>query len=308
MKKISTLINAFAQLKSICGKSLLTLVSEDKNKMPTSTLKRVSMTTGILGAIAGDCIGAPYEFRATKSKDFNLLEYAIFTDDTVMTLAVAKWLMEDPKHSHEQLISIMQEMGRRYPTAGYGSSFFRWLYLKSPKPYNSCENGSGMRVSPCGFYAKSLKEALDLAKISAEVTHNHPEGIKGAQAIAAAIFLAREGQSKAYIREYISHNFGYDLSRSLDEIRQNYKYEILCQTSVPESILSYLEADTYEATIRNAVSLGGDADTMACMAGAIAAATPGMDMPIEIASHIKNKILDPYLQEILYEFNEFCNQ
>ena len=166
-----------------------------------------------------------------------------------------------------------------------------------------------MRVSPCGFYAKTLDEALQLAKISAEVTHNHPEGIKGAQAIAACIFLARQGKDKKQICDYVEAHFeGYNLHRTLAEIRPDYGFRVSCQSSVPESIISYLEADSYTSAIRNAISLGGDADTMACMAGGIAVATRGMEMPKELAYCIYNNVLDDNLRQILNEFNLYLKE
>ena len=200
----------------------------------------------------------------------------------------------------------MKEFGRKYMSAGYGQRFLRWVICRKTEPYNSYGNGSAMRVSPCGFYAKTLDEALELAKISAEVTHNHPEGIKGAQSIAACIFLARQGKSKEQIRNYIEENFeGYNLHRTLDEIRPDYSFWEICQKSVPESIISYLEADSYTAAIRNAISLGGDADTMACMAGGIAIATKGMEMPEDLAYYIYKNVLDDYLRQVLDEFNQY---
>ncbi len=266
-------------------------------------------TIGIIGAIAGDCFGAAYEFNPVKTTEFNLYASPMFTDDTVMTLAVAKWLMTDEDHSHESLVKIMKEFGHRYGGAGYGGNFLFWLFSEATEPYNSYGNGSAMRVSPCGFYAKTLDEALELARISAEVTHNHPEGIKGAQAIAACIFLARQGKSKALIRDYIENNFeGYDLHRTLAEIRPDYKFSEICQTSVPESIISYLEADSYTSAIRNAISLGGDADTMACMAGGIAIATKGMEMPEDLAYYIYKNVLDDYLRQTLDEFNIYIEE
>ena len=225
-------------------------------------------TTGIIGAIAGDCFGAAYEFHPVKHGDFDIYKEPRFTDDTVMTLAVAKWLTIDPEHTHEKLVECMKELGRKYMFVGYGKKFLRWIISRKTEPYNSYGNGSAMRVSPCGFYAKTLDEALQLAKISAEVTHNHPEGIKGAQAIAACIFLARQGKDKKQICDYVEAHFeGYNLHRTLAEIRPDYGFRVSCQSSVPESIISYLEADSYTSAIRNAISLGGDADTMACMAG-----------------------------------------
>lgn len=263
-------------------------------------------TTGIIGAIAGDCFGAAYEFNPVKNEKFDLYKAPRFTDDTVMTLAVAKWLTTDQEHTHERLVECMKELGRKYMFAGYGQKFSRWIISRKTEPYNSCGNGSAMRVSPCGFYAKTLDEALALAKISAEVTHNHPEGIKGAQAIAACIFLARQGRSKDEIKDYVEQNFeGYNLHRSLAEIKQDYQYEVTCQKSVPESIICYLEADTFEQSVRNAISLCGDADTMACMAGGIASATKGMEMSEDFACCIYKYILDDYLRQVLDEFNQY---
>lgn len=267
------------------------------------TCKKVP-TTGIIGAIAGDCCGAAYEFHPVKHGDFDIYKEPRFTDDTVMTLAVAKWLTIDPEHTYEKLVECMKELGRKYMFAGYGQKFLRWIISRKTEPYNSYGNGSAMRVSPCGFYAKSLDEALLLAKISAEVTHNHPEGIKGAQAIAACIFLARQGKDKKQICDYVEAHFeGYNLHRTLAEIRPDYGFTDTCQTSVPESIISYLEADSYTSAIRNAISLGGDADTMACMAGGIAVATKGMELPEELARCVYNNVLDDNLRQILDEFN-----
>lgn len=315
MHKVEKIKITFTKAKRKITTALMALVNEDckqnmkPSKPPKEHLKRVSITSGILGAIAGDCIGAPFEFHSATKADFDLLSNPKFTDDTVMTLAVAKWLIIDPDHTHEKLVECMKELGRKYLAAGYGQKFLRWLISQKTEAYNSCGNGSAMRVSPCGFHAKTLEEALKLAKISAEVTHNHPEGIKGAQAIAACIFLARQGKSKEEIRNYVEANFdGYNLHRTLQEVKADYQYEVTCQKSVPESIICYLEANSYEQAIRNAILLKGDADTMACMAGAIAAATPGMDVPIEIAYCIKQKVLDITLGTILSDFNEQCNK
>ena len=315
MHKVEKIKITFTKAKRKITTALMVLVNEDckqnlkPSKPPKEHLKRVSITSGILGAIAGDCIGAPFEFHSVTKEDFDLLSNPRFTDDTVMTLAVAKWLIIDPDHTHEKLVECMKELGRKYLAAGYGQKFLRWLISQKTEAYNSCGNGSAMRVSPCGFYAKTLEEALKLAKISAEVTHNHPEGLKGAQAIAACIFLARQGKSKEEIRNYVEANFdGYNLHRTLQEVKADYQYEVTCQKSVPESIICYLEANSYEQAIRNAILLKGDADTMACMAGAIAAATPGMDVPIEIAYCIKQKVLDITLGTILSDFNEQCNK
>lgn len=230
---------------------------------------------GIIGAIIGDIAGSRFEWNNCKSTQFEFFTPACrFTDDSVMTMAVADWLTD-----HNDLSETMHKWGNHYPHAGYGGMFRRWLFSMSPetrKPYNSFGNGSGMRVSPCGFYARSIEEALDLARQSAEVTHNHPEGIKGAQAIASAIFLAQKGESKQTIKDYIEKTFGYDLHRTLDEIRPNYDFDVTCQGSCPEAILAFLESNDYESAIRLAISLGGDSDTIACMSGGIAAAFYGV--------------------------------
>lgn len=262
---------------------------------------------GIIGAIAGDCFGAVYEWHSVKSIDFDLYKSPRFTDDTVMTLAVAKWLTIDTSHTLEKLVECMRELGHKYMFAGYGSSFLRWLISRKPAPYNSYGNGAAMRVSPCAFYARSLDEALELAKISAKVTHNHPEGIKGAQATAACIFLAREGKSKEEIRDYIEQHFeGYNLHRSWEEIAENYEFDMSCQKSVPESVICYLASDSYEQTIRHAIALRGDADTMACISGGIAAATKGMEIPNEMVDYIYNNVLDDELRKIYDAFAAVC--
>ena len=228
----------------------------------------------MLGAIVGDIIGSTYEFIDMKRYDFDMLpQGSCFTDDTVMTIAVAHWLTHYGEEglTKERLISTMQEFGRKYPFAGYGSLFNSWLWSENPQPYNSWGNGAAMRVSPVGLYAESLEEALELAKLTAEVSHNHPEGIKGAQAVAAAVWMAKHGYSKVEIRDYITELFQYDLTRTVDEIRPTYEWDVSCQGSVPESIICFLEGKDFEDVVRLAVSLGGDSDTMACIAGSIAA-------------------------------------
>ena len=256
----------------------------------------------MLGALVGDIIGSPYEFYNTKSMDFELFtKWTKFTDDSVMTLAVAKWLMEDGEHSPRHLIRCMQELGRRYPRAGYGGNFSCWLRQENPQPYNSWGNGAGMRVSPVGLYAKTLDEALELARITASVSHNHPEGIKGAQAIAASVYLCKEGQSKQKIKEYVEQTFGYNLSRTVDEIRPNYAFDVSCQGSVPEAIIAFLEGNSFEEVIRLAISIGGDSDTIGCMAGAIAACR--YPIPDDIAEKC-----DVYLTEDLRDIKDrFCD-
>lgn len=227
------------------------------------------------GAIIGDIVGSKYEFDNIKTKDFPLFSPGCdFTDDSLMTIAVAKALIrarEEQAGFRDVLVEEMQELGRKYPhpQGGYGGRFAGWLRSRNPEPYYSFGNGSAMRVSPCGLYAVTLEEALALAEASAAVTHDHPEGIKGAQATAAAIFLARVGKSKEEIRDYIQENF-YPLDRSLDEIRPVYRFNETCQGTVPEAITAFLESDSFEDAIRNAISIGGDSDTIGAITGAIA--------------------------------------
>ena len=260
----------------------------------------------LYGTIFGDIAGSTYEFRACKNYKFTTVpEKSHFTDDTVMTLAVASWLMKDPDDL-EVLVKEMQFFGNRYPKAGYGGMFRKWLIAEYPKPYNSFGNGSAMRVSPCAWVAKSLDEALILATKSAEVTHNHPEGIKGAQAVAAAIWMARNGSTKEEIKAYIESTFEYNLSRTIKEIKEaGYDFDSTCQGSVPESIIAFLESEDYEDCIRKAIWLGGDADTQAAIAGSIAEAF--YDMPVRFIGDVEKR-LDKYLLSVLNKFNEFCNE
>lgn len=227
------------------------------------------------GAILGDIIGSPYEFdMGNKSKVFPLFsKNSMFTDDTVMTIAVAEAFMGVPDNEEvirQRLIQSMQKWGHRYPGAGYGLRFSDWLDSVNPQPYNSWGNGSAMRVSSVAWLYDDLDTVRRMARLSAEVTHNHPEGIKGAEATASAIFLARTGSSKAEIKAYVEKQFGYDLSRTCDEIRPDYHHVESCQETVPEAITAFLEGDSFEDVIRTAVSLGGDCDTLTCIAGSIA--------------------------------------
>ena len=234
------------------------------------------------GAILGDIIGSPYEFdKGNKSKDFEMFEGdAGFTDDTVMTIAVAEALTatlgEDDDFIKDSIVYSMKRWGKKYPDAGYGLRFIDWLTSTDPKPYDSYGNGSAMRVSSAGWLYDTLEETLHAAKLTSEVTHNHPEGIKGAQATAAAIFMARTGSSKEDIKSFIVSEFGYDLSRTCDEIRPAYKHVESCQETVPEAITAFLEGESFEDVIRTAVSLGGDCDTLTCIAGSIAEAFYGV--------------------------------
>ena len=234
------------------------------------------------GAILGDMIGAPYEFdRSPKTKEFPLFSRGTqFTDDSVMTIAVGEALLDTVGKADDEikaaLVSSMRRWGRRYPHAGYGGRFRVWLREKNPEPYGSYGNGSAMRVSSAGWLSNTLDETRRIARLTAEVTHNHPEGIKGAEAAASAIFLARSGAGKEEIREYIVSEFGYDLSRSCDEIRPTYRHVESCQKTVPEAITAFLEGADFEDVIRTAVSLGGDCDTLTCIAGSIAEAFYGI--------------------------------
>lgn len=230
------------------------------------------------GAILGDIIGAPFEFVRFKSKQFPLFcEQPRSTDDTCMTVAVCDALMNAGDNTDEatiktNVIDSMKHFGRSYPHERYGQKFYLWLARSSSEPYNSYGNGSAMRVSSAGWLYDTLEKTRQVARWTAEVTHNHPEGIKGADSVASAIFMARIGKSKDEIREFISKEFGYNLNRTLEQIRPTYFHVESCQESVPESIIAFLESNSFEDAVRNAVSLGGDTDTMACIAGAIAEA------------------------------------
>lgn len=239
----------------------------------------------MLGAIIGDVVESVYEFERTKSKHFEPFIHpdAVPTDDSVLTVAVADALL----HGRDFAESF-KDWGRRYADVGWGAYFFRWLFSETTKPYGSFGNGSAMRCSPCALLAKSLDEALELARRSAAVTHNHPEGIKGAQATVMAIFLAREGLDSQAIRARIADFSGYDLDRTVDEIRPGYTFDETCQGSVPEALICSLEAESFEDAIRNAISLGGDADTQAAIAGAVAEARFGI--PPDIRAEILRRL------------------
>ena len=231
----------------------------------------------MLGAVFGDIVGSSYEWNNVKTKEFPLkTSFTRYTDDSVMTLAVAQWLMTDPEHSEEGLVREMQRLGRGHFKAGYGGRFKAWLMSKEPQPYNSWGNGSAMRVSPVALYATSLEEALELARKTANVTHNHPEGIKGALSVAECVFICKEAKdietAKEEIRRTIPQKYGYDLDRTLDEIRPGYKFDVSCQGSVPEAIIAFLESTLLEDCVRSAVSIGGDSDTIAAIACSIYAA------------------------------------
>ena len=245
----------------------------------------------MIGAIAGDMLGSLYERYPIKHKDFDLLVSG-FTDDTVLTVAVADAIL-----SGGDFAEFIKRYAQFYPHAGYGGTFRKWMWNWENKPYNSFGNGSAMRVSPVGFAFNTASDVLNYAKRSAEVTHNHPEGIKGAQATALAIFLARKGKTKANIQEEISTRFGYDLDKNLDAIRPNYRFDVSCQGSVPESIIAFLESSSYVDAVKNAISLGGDADTMACIAGGIAQAYY-KHIPADIISKVWEKLPTDFLAVI----------
>lgn len=250
----------------------------------------------MIGAIAGDIIGSAFEWRNVKTTDFKLFGPASrFTDDTVLTVAVADCILTGKDYA-----SAFKEYGRRFPNAGYGGFFWGWLCSGSMEPYNSFGNGSAMRVSPVGFAFETLPEVLAEAKRSADATHNHPEGVKGAQAVASAIFLARKGSGKSEIRRYIQETFGYNLDRTLDEVRPGYTFDVTCQGSVPEAIIAFLESEDFEDAVRKAVSLGGDSDTIACMTGGIAQAFYG-EVPGPILRKVR-EILDPGLLRVVDRF------
>ena len=220
------------------------------------------------GAIIGDIIGSRFERNNHKSKIFDLFNSdSRFTDDSVLTIAVANALLEGTSYEHN-----VKYFARQYPFAGYGGTFRKWMVGIINGPYNSWGNGSGMRVSPVAYAFDNVEEVLAEAENSAAITHNHPEGIKGAKAIALATFMAHNGHDKSAIKEAVVKECAYDLDRKLEKIRPHYKFDVSCQGSVPEAIIAFLESDSFEDTIRNAVSIGGDTDTIACMAGAIAEA------------------------------------
>jgi len=252
----------------------------------------------MLGAIAGDVVGSVYESGPTKSVDFPLFHpLSRFTDDTVLTVATAHVILSGGEYS-----AAYREFARRYPNAGYGYRFYEWMSGDDPRAYNSFGNGSAMRVAPVGFAYDDVEAVLREAERSAAVTHDHPEGIKGAQAVALAVFLARTGASKEQIRRDLSFRFAYDLDRSVDEIRPAYEFDVTCQGSVPEAIVAFLDSSDFESAIRLAVSLGGDSDTQAAIAGGIAHAFYGA-VPEHVAVEVLPK-LPPDLLDIVDRFSQ----
>lgn len=253
----------------------------------------------MLGTIIGDIAGSIYERHNIKTKEFEFFNRRChFTDDTVMTLAVAKAILNckgDYSGLYRQTISCMQALGNKYPRAGYGRGFRMWLKSEDPQPYYSYGNGSAMRSSPCGYAAKTLEEALMLAEITAKVTHDHPEGIKGAQAVAAAVFLARNGKKIPEISEYINTDF-YQINFTIDEIRPTYSFSSSCQGSVPQALQAFFESSDFEDAVRNAISIGGDSDTIAAIAGSIAEAYYGIpdDIKRNAFKYLDNTLIEIY--------------
>lgn len=264
----------------------------------------------MLGAIIGDMVGSVYEFDNIKKVDFPFFSArSTYTDDSIMTVAVAEWLLVDNTNSHEMLEKIMVRYAEDYPfpMGGYGGGFAQWLFRPERLvdyrtgeiagkrvPYNSWGNGAAMRVSAAGWMFDTLEETERAAKISAEITHDHPEGVKGAQATAAAIFLARTGRTKKEIRDVVESRYGYDLSRHTDEIRKTYGWEDSCQGTVPPAIRAFLDSTDYESAIRIAVSLGGDSDTLACITGGVAEAFYGV--PQNIMDEARRRLPENFLK------------
>ena len=254
----------------------------------------------MMGAIIGDIVGSVYEWNNIKTKEFPLFQdKCFFTDDTVMTIAVAEGLMKGG--TKDDFIDAMKKYGRMYPDAGYGGRFGRWLMTDSREPYHSWGNGSAMRTAAVGWWFDSMEETRAMAALAAGVTHDHPEGIKGAESTVAAIFLARTGHSKAEIKEYVEQEFGYDLSRTLDEIRPGYRFDESCQGTVPQAIIAFLESTGFEDAIRNVISLGGDSDTLAAITGSIAEAAYGVPQWIQDKAW---EYLDEPLRDVLGRWRE----
>lgn len=257
----------------------------------------------MLGAIIGDTVGSVYEFNNIKTTDFLLFgPRNNYTDDSIMTIAVADWLLTDPQHGMDTLEASFLAFAEKYPCpmGGYGGMFHKWLFMPKSlgfggerRPYNSWGNGSAMRCSACGWMFDTLEEAERVAGLSAAITHNHPEGIKGAQSTAAAIFLARNGKSKEEIKAYISAKYGYNLDRTCDQIRLVYDWDSSCQGTVPEAMVAFMDSTDFESAIRLAVSLGGDSDTLACITGGLAEAYY-QDIPDDIALKIWSLIPEDF--------------
>ena len=262
----------------------------------------------MIGAIIGDIVGSRFEFNNWKRKDFQFFKQQCRpTDDSVMTLAVAAALLEageDAEALRASAIQWMQMLGRSYPRSGFGGRFYEWIFAENPQPYGSYGNGAAMRISPVGFYARSEDEVKRLSEIVTGVSHNHPESLKGAEAVAMAIYLARNGADKAAIRDRIARDY-YQIDFTLDEIRPKYRFDVSCQGSVPQALEAFFEAESFEDAIRNAISIGGDSDTIAAIAGGIAEAFYGVPVATAWAAE---RFLDDALREICERWKEFMKQ
>lgn len=258
-----------------------------------------------IGALIGDYCGSIYEWNNTHEESpdsIEILKNGKFTDDSVLTVAVMEWLVSTGGENSKELIEYLKDWATNYPDAGYGGRFKTWVLSDSDKPINSYGNGAGMRVSPCAFYANTLEECLDLAKKSAEVTHNHEEGIKGAQAIAEAIYLARSGAGKQDMKRILEEDFKYDLSKPITEIgTKSHNFDATCQITVPEAIICFLESRDFIDCIKKSIWIGGDSDTIAAMACSIA--EPYYGLPHFIMEDMKNKLPDD-MKEVIKKFNE----
>lgn len=266
------------------------------------------LTTGIMGAICGDIIGLPYEFRGTRTKDYHFqLKLNNFSDDTILSVAIAQWLMGE--RTEAKLRQYLLDYAIRFKEKDvWGRGFMAWVESGGTLDRKGvASNGAAMRVTPIGYASDDLQEVLRLAAMSARITHDSDEAERGAQAVAATVFMARTGHGKDEVRRYLEDTFGYNLSRKLEDIRKDYQFEILCDKCVPESIICWLQSDTYEEAVRNAVSLGGDADTMAAIAGGIAAATPGMEVPMKLAQPCFNLLPKDFKDILLHFYQQTVN-
>ena len=257
----------------------------------------------MLGAIIGDIVGSRFEWDNHRSKDFEFMPYdkCFPTDDSIMTLALAKAILiskDDYSDLSNNAVFCMQEIGRKYPDCGYGGNFYYWIFSDNPEPYYSFGNGSAMRVSSAGFVAKSIDDAKMISELITKVTHNHPEGLKGAEATAVAIYMAKSGKSILEIRDYIDENY-YDMNFTLDEIRDSYEFNETCQDTVPQALQAFFESNSFEDAIRNAISIGGDSDTVAAICGGVAEAYYGI--PSDLRKQAI-KFLDEELLNLLIEF------
>lgn len=261
----------------------------------------------MIGAIIGDIVGSRFEFNNHRSKDFELFTPECkVTDDSIMTLAIAKSILESKKKGSDlskEAVRYMQEIGRKYPDCGYGGSFYHWMFKDNPQPYNSFGNGAAMRVSPCGFAARTLSEVLNMSDTVTMVSHNHPEGLKGAKAVAVAIFLAKEGMAKADVKDVVEFGSDYKFDFALDEIRYTYKFNETCQETVPQALQAFFESTSFEDALRSAISIGGDSDTLAAITCSVAEAYYGV--PDTLREQALT-YLDSDLLAILTDFeNEF---